>query len=245
MVAAHRVVSVFVCLSALVGSAAADDWWRQERQFPNLVHNPSFEVPAPFDDKDCLHWVEHPNVMRDTSTAHNGKASLRAEGPGQFYVRPRRITGLIPGAEYSLSAWLRTEKVTGKGAAVAFFQHEPAGRLLGESSRISGSSHWTEVRTDFRTPAEHRTGVLRLCFELKEGEVAWVDDVSLEPAGGQVPVAPAPKIEPDGGAFEGAVMVRLETDLPGAEIRCTTDGSDPTVFSSLYKVPVRLSGQLK
>jgi uncharacterized repeat protein (TIGR03806 family) len=45
----------------------------------------------------------------------------------------------------------------------------------------------------------------------------------------------APLISPDGGTFTGPVHVRLTTPTVGASIRYTTDGSEPTVRSPVYR----------
>jgi hypothetical protein len=51
----------------------------------------------------------------------------------------------------------------------------------------------------------------------------------------------APEISPNGGRFSGSVRVSMEQQTPGAEIRYTTDGSDPTPASTLYIRPFSLT----
>lgn len=49
-----------------------------------------------------------------------------------------------------------------------------------------------------------------------------------------VPTVAEPLIAPNGGIFDEPVSVALACSTPGAEIRFTTDGSDPTETSTLY-----------
>lgn len=51
----------------------------------------------------------------------------------------------------------------------------------------------------------------------------------------------APVISPNGGSFSGTQKVTLSTDIEGAVIYYTTDGSDPTVSSTLYTGPFTLN----
>jgi len=53
--------------------------------------------------------------------------------------------------------------------------------------------------------------------------------------------AGVPAISPGGGAFTGSVEVTLTTATPGAEIRYTTDESDPGPSSPLYTGPITLT----
>jgi len=52
-----------------------------------------------------------------------------------------------------------------------------------------------------------------------------------------LPTASSPVFDPYGGLFSGEVKVTLKTQTPGAFIHYTTDGSDPTPDSALYKEP--------
>lgn len=54
-------------------------------------------------------------------------------------------------------------------------------------------------------------------------------------------VAPAPSVSPKGGALRGAQSVTLSSSLPGAIIRYTLDGREPTEASEAYGSPLDLS----
>lgn len=54
-------------------------------------------------------------------------------------------------------------------------------------------------------------------------------------------VVDTPLISPDGGSFTEPVVVTLSCNTVGATIRYTTDGSDPTINSSMYNEPFILT----
>jgi hypothetical protein len=51
----------------------------------------------------------------------------------------------------------------------------------------------------------------------------------------------APEATPNGGQFTDTVAVSLRTATPGAQVRYTLDGSDPTADSELYAAPLELA----
>ncbi len=57
----------------------------------------------------------------------------------------------------------------------------------------------------------------------------------------QLPTAATPTFTPNGGSFDGSVQVSMQTTTSGAEIRYTTNGSNPTAASTLYSGPITLS----
>ena len=52
---------------------------------------------------------------------------------------------------------------------------------------------------------------------------------------------PTVTIEPNGGAFENQITVRLSTDTRGAVVRYTLDGSEPTMSSPKFTKPITLT----
>jgi hypothetical protein len=52
--------------------------------------------------------------------------------------------------------------------------------------------------------------------------------------------AAAPLITPNGGVHNGSVQVTLSTSTPGATIRYTDNGAEPTSYSPLYLAPIVL-----
>ena len=52
---------------------------------------------------------------------------------------------------------------------------------------------------------------------------------------------PSPNV--DGGTYQTSQKITLQTETEGAEIYYTTDGSEPTVESSLYTEPIQVAGE--
>ncbi len=55
-----------------------------------------------------------------------------------------------------------------------------------------------------------------------------------------LPDAPPPVIEPDSGTERVSLTITMSSEVEGAEIRYTTDGTDPTASSTLYEEPFEL-----
>ena len=68
--------------------------------------------------------------------------------------------------------------------------------------------------------------------------IEWIDGLS-----GTAALAP-PAISPDGGSYVSSVTVSMQHPDPQAEIRYTTDGSDPTLASTLYTGPFAIATDL-
>jgi len=221
--------------AAVAGMPAAD------REYPNLLYNPSFEKADWMNCRVPESWFERPNIRQDTTVSHSGKASLRIEGPASGYTFQQNVN-LVPATAYVLGGWVKTGQLKGQGISLEYCQLRPAGQTICDTKPLREATDWTQVQATFTTPKDHVAGWLRVKWDLKEGDAAWVDEISLSPADGKVPLAPPVQTSPAGGTFEGAIHVTLTADLPGSEVHYTVDGSDPTVFSTPYTVPIRLHG---
>lgn len=62
---------------------------------------------------------------------------------------------------------------------------------------------------------------------------------TFEPGGGEQ--AATPTFNPPAGVYASAVNVTISSTTPGAQIRYTTNGSEPTATSTLYSTPIAIS----
>ncbi len=230
-----RTVVLFVLLpTAVTATSVADDSkdWLDvlQRAYPNLLYNPAAEVPGWFRDGQPALWQDRPNIVRDSEVAHTGRASFRIQGPGQGYTFQTGGVALKADTEYVASAWVKTNGVKGKGITLEF---TAAAKIERQYAR--GTNDWTRIETRFTTRKPAVRAHFRIRYELEDGDVAWVDDVQLVPAEGNIDPAPSPAVTPAGGVHRGAVAVTMGTELLGSEIRYTTDGSEPHALSTLYR----------
>lgn len=89
----------------------------------------------------------------------------------------------------------------------------------------------------FRTEQNTVTQLANWGFTADTGSI----QVSNFTLGGAAPTAAAPTITPNGGTYTGSVQVTLACATPGAVIRYTTNGADPTATSTQYTTPFTLT----
>lgn len=68
-----------------------------------------------------------------------------------------------------------------------------------------------------------------------------IDDVNLTWSNGAATTVAAPTFAPIAGTYYNSVNVSLASSTPGAEIRYTTDGTDPNGSSTLYAAPFAIN----
>jgi hypothetical protein len=139
----------------------------------NLLENPGFELG---DAGVANGWWVHAANRRDTTIAHSGIASMRADGPDLRYTQQYFV--LPEGVEYSLRGFIRTENVTEPFVRLRF------ARITTElfefyTPQVTGTADWTEVRGTFVTPQGLGVERFDLLWSLGDGERAWYDDVEL------------------------------------------------------------------
>ena len=164
----------------------------------NLVPDPSFEETKPKDRWGLVFakwggWMyEGQCEFRVSDLAHNGRHSLLIVGGSAPKIRasPAHVT-LEPG-RYRITAWLRGLDIgTGVWNQTTEFMFEEKYLPL----RKNGTFGWTpltyvgEVKTrrEFGHPS----------FGLMAPGYFWVDDVSVEKVGAEVPLTPEPVLGPE------------------------------------------------
>ena len=169
----------------------------------NFAENPSFEEdrnrdglpdgwqPAAYESPARLAW--------DEKTAHSGKRSLSISGSkrpgatdwkqntGRWVTARKRV---VPGEEYTLEAWIKTDKVDGRATArIAWWS---GGRWLAETSTpaASGTHDWQKVTLTAKAPPAADSASVYLGLS-DSGGTAWFDDVVIS----GLAEPPGPRIE--------------------------------------------------
>ena len=111
-------------------------------------------------------------------------------------------------------------------------------------SKTVSSKAWEQVTQSLNVPAGVSSLQVRFVFDSVDGYnnnyAGWfIDDVAVSQAGSgkvaAVTFAPAPS------TYSGPVNVTLACGTPGATIRYTTDGTEPTGSSALYGAPITIT----
>ena len=151
---------------------------------PNLLPNSSFESS---DGRLPTHWkvrtysgsgaMEHA-IERSKNSIKTGKSSLSILSNGGHDTSAYASVGLKSGVRYSLSAWIKTDKVEGGGMGALLNVHE-----LGQKAMTTGirkTNDWQKVETVFVNPSAGRFTVNCLFggWGRSTGK-AWFDDISL------------------------------------------------------------------
>jgi len=132
-------------------------------------------------------------VQPDAEVAHSGKRSMRIDfggGANADFYHLFQYVPVEPGKKYHLSVWLRTNAIT-TDSGIRFLLEDPDGNgTVGVlTPSVTGTTPWTRVEADIETGAKShvlRMQVRRLQsrqFDNRIEGTAWVDDVSLTPAG--------------------------------------------------------------
>ena len=151
---------------------------------PNLLPNPSFES---VDGKLPMGWkvrtysgsgtMEH-TIETAGKFVKTGKSSLCISSSGGHDTSAYATTQLKSGVRYSLSAWIKTERVEGGGMGVLLNVHE-----LGQKGMTKGirkTNDWQKVETVFVSPSSRSVTINCLFggWGRSKGK-AWFDDISL------------------------------------------------------------------
>lgn len=207
-------------------------------QFASITYNPGMELDQNFDSYPD-DWSKDLAVRAwDTTLGYGGSGKslklLTTTASGSY---ARQDLDLIAGQSYTMSARIKTSGVTGAGVQLRYVQEFPNSSVVNSTSLVTGTQDWTLVTKTFTAPANHVGGRLDILYTITAGN-AWVDEVMVEPTSA-IPTAAAPAISPNGGSFTGPQTVTMSTTTPNAEIRYTTDGTDPTRYSAIYKGAMR------
>ena len=120
------------------------------------------------------------SAIRDTAVVRTGAAPLRLDGPasGQLTEYTFQTPLLRAGQTYQLTAWARTQNVTGVGVRVRYAELLPVVRVW-DSTTLNLTRDWTQVSRTFTLPSDFASGRADVYWNLRPGDRAWVDDVEL------------------------------------------------------------------
>jgi len=169
----------------------------QDSKTRNLITNPDFE-------EQLAHWSVSQGTAvytADPTVRHAGRFSVKgvessATSLGRLF---QDVTGgLVPGRQYVLSGWIRTESVAGGSGAVIALNYvdktgwTPMDGFVVEVGNVTGTQDWTFFQSPLVTlpPMPPDAGALCvvLGFNAATG-TAWFDDLRLSPVESPLPPA--------------------------------------------------------
>ena len=188
----------FASLLMRVEENAKDEWLRLPLQAlgavkanlvgykkgPNLLPNPSFESS---DGQLPTSWkvrtysgsggIEHA-IEKSKNLIKTGNSSLRISSEGGHDTSAYASVQLKSGVRYSLSAWIKTDRVEGGGMGALLNVHELQQKAM--TKGIRKTHDWQKVETVFVNPSAGRITVNCLFggWGRSKGK-AWFDDISL------------------------------------------------------------------
>ncbi|QRR02327.1 family 20 glycosylhydrolase [Dyadobacter sandarakinus] len=171
-------------------------------------------------------WLFSPyNMFRTTEETSMGKP-MKEEFAGKQAMKPEARKNVI-GVECQL--WCETIK----GREMMEYMILP--KLFGFSESAWTERNWENVTDDASFKKMTDQGWNVFANSIAQRHLPRWKTIN----GGYNYRLPMP-----GAIVEGG-MLKANTELPGLEIRYTTDGSEPTVKSALYKDPVKAAGTIK
>jgi tetratricopeptide (TPR) repeat protein len=213
MVAAREVIpiqAVFPLEQLLLGANRDDDAgkvWREAlvasgspdeaNTGSSLIFNGGFEFDATDGGLDW-HLVPTPGVTYDYDSAdvHSGKRALRLTFDGEQNPDLQSVTETVlvqPNTKYHFEGFLRTNGITTESGPRFFINFAGTTRQSIILNSLTGNHSWEKQSADFTTGADEHLLVVMVYrpksvrFSNNLAGTAWVDDVSIVPAGSTVP----------------------------------------------------------
>lgn len=199
-----RMLRVLALCFVLASPAVADD-------FKLVLQNPGLEAGHDLPDG----WpgkFGKVTIIRDTTTFHNGAASLSVQNTGGGSGSGHQMLAVKPGLKLTLSGWVRSSEGAKVNFAAQFFDEKFTWNEFVQVKYLEGAREWQWAEKKFTVP-ERAT---RMAISLYVDGVGrgWLDDVTLNAEGATVEVqtpdpGPEPPKEP-----EDAKLIPT-TALPG------------------------------
>lgn len=148
----------------------------------NLLSNPGFETPTEsLAESWQKNYPAHLSLNTDAKYVRNGTNSLKLTTTTNNYpYATQRVSGLIPGAEYTYTAYVKT-LAAGTSAAFAIEWYDTSGKMVLQSGSASykefSGETWAEITGTAVAPENVSYILLRLRM-YGVGTVYW-DDISF------------------------------------------------------------------
>ena len=148
----------------------------------NLLSNGSFEE---IDEKSPVGWSPRTYSGEathdvDSSVARSGKNSIRIASKSGSDTSWHQAIPVKPNTDYRLSAWVKTENVSGAMGALVNVHISPNREL---TSPVKGSENWTEVSMMLNSGGRNSLDINALFGGWGRSKgTAWFDDFSLQEA---------------------------------------------------------------
>lgn len=167
---------------------------------PNLLENGGIDFyggrdakPEGWQASDSAHMT----CAADTAVFRSPAASLRISvpdnAPVDWYTASRAVLPLKPRASYTLSAWVRADRVRdGAGAYVSLNFFDSRGKRLAysdSSAKATGTGDWRLITSTGTVP--DGTSAMKALLTLHGRGTAWFDDVQVECAPAATAFQPA------------------------------------------------------
>jgi hypothetical protein len=203
-------------------------------------------IPAgnsnPYFETDAANWTAFGgSAVRSTAQFHQGAASLMLTPDGvtaTARVRSELVTGVIPGAEWRASAWVRC--VVTRTVTISINWYDAADALL-STSNIGGdyavtAGVWAAVSITATAPATAAKAALNVSMSgtPTSGQLLYTDEAIIRPAG-QIVVTAEPNNSPP------RVLIELEY-TGGAEATIVRTDPDGTQTPVRLAEPAELDG---
>ncbi len=224
----RRLAAAVTALLLVVAAVRAD----------NLIADPSFEEPMPKDRFGHVfaHWsgwiYEGDCDFRVSDLAHTGKHSLLMFGSDKPKIRAWADKLALDPGRYRVTAYLRGLDV-GTGVYGQTTEFMFAGKYM--PLHKNGTFGWSKLT--YVGEVKERGEATYPSFGLMAPGYFWVDDVSLEKVGDDVPLTPQPEIGPEEKA------VAPPGELGANVVRCPDCGyrNDPS-WGHCYACGAALEG---
>ncbi|GBG06492.1 hypothetical protein PAT3040_01019 [Paenibacillus agaridevorans] len=146
----------------------------------NELSNPSFEAIA--GGSQPAEWMVASGVGLATDEPHTGVMALFAQGALSGTLVSQEVE-LMPGKEYELSGWIKTDGVKGSGFSLQYRQESPTSNIH-ETTPIYGTSDWQRKSITFMAPSYATSGKVSVTANVPYGAgKVWIDNISLVPTG--------------------------------------------------------------